>query len=251
MIKDPLVITTDSYKSEWQKLAPDLISLKRTHLYRNDFETVDTFGDYNLYAYAQLNKGDLKVKINGITQDTSGLVSIFIPAFSVVHWQIFSKNIEWNAFISHHNFSKAYKSVSLFSQALLKPSNVSEISEWLTTNTPNFVFDNTHPTNDIAELVKDYMDANYQDVIEISEVAARFNLSTSQLSKIFKKRYAISPVEYRSKLRVFQSMYDLLTQDKEVVDIAFSSGFNDLSRFNKQFKKITSSTPSKFKFTTD
>lgn len=249
MIKEPLLITTSSYKSEWQKLAPDLISLKRTHLYQNNFETVDTFGNYNLYAYANLEKGDLNIKINGQTFEASGLVSIFIPAFSVIHWQIFSKNIEWNAFISHQNFSTLYNEVSLFNKCLSKPNSVTEITKWLQANKPDFIFENPNPTQDMAQAVKEYMDNNFQDAIEITNLAARFNLSASQLSKVFKKRYGISPVEYRSKLRVFQSMYDLLTQDREVVDIAFSSGFNDLSRFNKQFKKITNSTPSKFKFT--
>lgn len=248
MTKEPLVISTDSYKSEWQLLAPDLISLKRTHLYKNDFETIDTFGNYNLYAYAHLNKGDLIIKTQGQTHEVSGLVSIFIPAFSIIHWQIFSKNIEWNAYISHQSFSKDDSCVSLFNTTLTKPNSVSEIASWLKSNKPYFIFNKSKSNNDAASDAKKYIDTNFQDCIEIADLANRFNLSASQLSKIFKKSYGISPVEYRSKLRVFQSMYDLLTQNKEVVDIAFSSGFNDLSRFNKQFKKITNSTPSKFKF---
>lgn len=248
MTKDPLVITTESYRSEWQQLAPNLISLKRTHLYKDAFETVDTFGNYDLYAYAHLNKGDLIIKTHGKTHEVSGLVSIFIPAFSVIHWKIFSKNIQWNAYISNQIFSKDHSSVCLFSTALTNPKSVSEITTWIKSHNPYFIFNDSNPVDDPATEAKKYIDDNFQDIVEISELANRFKLSTSQISKVFKKRYGISPVEYRSKLRVFQSMYDLLTQSKEVVDIAFSSGFNDLSRFNKQFKKITNSTPSKFKF---
>jgi len=43
-------------------------------------------------------------------------------------------------------------------------------------------------------------------------------------------------------------MFDLFSKDGSVIDIALDTGFNDLSRFNKQFKTITKTTPSKFKF---
>lgn len=247
MNSKPLIVQTVSYTSEWTKLAPNLISLKRKHLYSKNFETIDTFGDFNLYAYAYLNKGDLKIKVHDLEQEVYGLVSIFIPKFSIIHWKIFSPGIEWNAFISREALYPSKNNICIYKNALLSPKDTKEITRWLESEKMEFIF-NQNMESSVVKNIKNYIDINFQDSIEISDIAQKFNLSSSQLSKIFKNKYGLSPVEYRSKLRVFQSIYDLLTQEKEVVDIAFNSGFNDLSRFNKQFKKITNTTPSKFKF---
>ena len=102
----------------------------------------------------------------------------------------------------------------------------------------------------IAYKIKEQLDLRHTEDIEIKEISELFKLTLSQTTKIFAKTFGLTPVEYRSKVRIFNSMFNLLISkdNTDVTEIAYESGFSDLSRFNKQFKKITSTTPSKFKF---
>lgn len=61
-----------------------------------------------------------------------------------------------------------------------------------------------------------------------------------------KKDFGITPVEYRSRLRI-SSAIEHLVYGTTILETSFSVGFNDLSRFYKQFKKITLLSPGKYK----
>lgn len=243
-----LEINTPTYHSSFQRLSQDLIALNRKHFYSPDFNAIDTYGNYNLYAYAILRPGELEITVNSQSFEIAGEVSIFIPKFSIVNWKINSSNLQWKAFVSDKDFDTSLKTVSIYKSFISAPQSISEISDWLSNASLIHQFTPDASPNKTPSEVKKFIDKNYRDELEIADIAKNFSLSSSQLTKIFKNHFHLSPVEYRSKLRIFQSMFNLLTQDQTVIDIASHSGFNDLSRFNKQFKKITNATPSKFKF---
>jgi AraC-like DNA-binding protein len=48
-------------------------------------------------------------------------------------------------------------------------------------------------------------------------------------------------------LRLRKAVTLLQRKDLKICDIALKSGFNDLSEFNKQFKKLYGSPPSSFR----
>lgn len=247
MNSEKINIVTDTYQSSVRKLSKDLFYLIRKHEYSPPFQVVDTFGNFNIYAYAQIRKDDLIITANSQSFCPEGPVSIFIPKRSLIKWEIFSSHLIWHAYISEINFAPQIESATLFSGHLLNVTSITDISNWLKTAQNIKVFSEKKEAS-LAGAIKNYIDAHFQLEIEISDIAKKFNLSASQLTKIFKNEFSISPVKYRSKIRVFQSMFDLLIKESSIVDLALNAGFNDLSRFNKQFKSITKSTPSKFKF---
>jgi len=53
--------------------------------------------------------------------------------------------------------------------------------------------------------------------------------------------------EYLNKIKIDYSCQLLLNSDRNVVDISYDCGFNNLSHFNKQFKKFIGKTPSQFR----
>jgi two-component system response regulator YesN len=68
------------------------------------------------------------------------------------------------------------------------------------------------------------------------------NISHEHLSRQFKKDYGLSPSAYLHKLRVAEATFRL-TLGEEIIDISQDVGYNDLSRFYKQFKKATHTSP--------
>ena len=244
-----LEIKTSHYTSEFDKISDNLLFLKREHHYPKGFHTVDTFGDFSILAFATLKEGSVTVSQGSQDLSLKGPVALFVPKYSVVKWTIHTPVLHWAAYITNEPLAENLTTVTIFEQAQLTPRNTQDLQNFISSSKIKFSFQDSND-DQLPKLIKKYLDTNQFDTMEISQIASKFNLTASQVTKIFKKYYGITPVDYRSKVRIFNSMFNLLnSKDKmDITKIAFDSGFSDLSRFNKQFKKITSTTPSKFKF---
>ncbi len=75
-------------------------------------------------------------------------------------------------------------------------------------------------------------------------------MTKNAFCKYFKKRTNKTYIQFLSELRI-EHACKLLRTEKElsIVDIAESSGFNNISNFNRQFKSLKRMSPSAFKKT--
>lgn len=252
MDKTLLKIETPSYQSQFEKISDNLLFLKRTHHYPIGFETVDTYGDFNILAFASLENGSVELKNNNENRSLKGNIALFIPKYCVIQWKIHTPLLQWNAFVTNQQLSQEDKSVIIFENPTAIPKNITDLQNIIKGTTRIHSYKEISPVGSdlIAYKIKDHLDLKHNENIEIKEISEKFKLTLSQTTKIFTKTFGLTPVEYRSKVRIFNSMFNLLVSKDttDVTEIAYESGFSDLSRFNKQFKKITNTTPSKFKF---
>jgi AraC-like DNA-binding protein len=100
---------------------------------------------------------------------------------------------------------------------------------------------NTAPSL-ISVRAKRLLDENYLVYPSISRIAARLHVSPEHLSRQFKRDYGLSPSSYLHQLRVSEATFRL-SLGEEIIDIAYDVGYNDLSRFYKQFRKSTQTSP--------
>ena len=100
---------------------------------------------------------------------------------------------------------------------------------------------NTAPSP-LSVKVKNLIDENYQAYPSIRRIAEKLEVSHEHLSRQFKKDYGISPSNYLHKLRVADATFRL-SVGESIVDISLDVGYNDLSRFYKQFRKNTRTSP--------
>jgi AraC-like DNA-binding protein len=89
---------------------------------------------------------------------------------------------------------------------------------------------------------KQLIDENYLVYPSIARIANKLKISHAHLSRQFKKDYGLTPSSYLHKLRVADATFRLSRGD-EIVDISMDVGYNDLSRFYKQFRKATRTSP--------
>jgi AraC-like DNA-binding protein len=89
---------------------------------------------------------------------------------------------------------------------------------------------------------KRLIDENYRDYPSIRRIADRLNVSHEHLSRQFKNDFRLPPSAYLHKLRMAEANYKLATGG-EIVDVSNEVGYNDLSRFYKQFKKQNKKSP--------
>ncbi len=91
-----------------------------------------------------------------------------------------------------------------------------------------------------------FIEANYQNEIDVNLVAKLCNLTTAAFCRYFKKSTHYTFTDFLNQFRINQSK-KILLQDKNVTEACYESGFANISYFNKTFKKVTGENPSAFK----
>jgi len=91
-----------------------------------------------------------------------------------------------------------------------------------------------------------FIETNYQKDIDVNRVATLTHLTTAAFCRYFKKTTHLTFTDFVNQYRINQAK-KLLLHDKNVTEACYESGFENLSHFNKTFKKIAGENPSSFK----
>jgi AraC-like DNA-binding protein len=91
-----------------------------------------------------------------------------------------------------------------------------------------------------------YVINNFKNEISMETIASQVNMTPTSFCRFFKKRTAKSFIQYVNEIRVGYACKLLLEENHNVSEVAYESGFENISNFNKQFKKIKDITPSQF-----
>jgi AraC-like DNA-binding protein len=83
--------------------------------------------------------------------------------------------------------------------------------------------------------------------ISLQEVADIANLSKEAFCRFFKKRTGKTFTEFLTQIRIHQACQLLQDSDLSISQIAFQCGFQNLSYFNRAFKKFLGETPKEFR----
>ena len=94
--------------------------------------------------------------------------------------------------------------------------------------------------------VKNYIAKNYMDEIRLNTLADIAGMSPSAFSR-FKLHTGRNLSEYIIEMRLGYASRMLVDTAKSVAEISFQSGFNNLSNFNRIFKKKKGCSPSEFR----
>jgi two-component system, response regulator YesN len=132
-------------------------------------------------------------------------------------------------------------------------TSVEELSYWLSKIMVRFadlVFSlKSIKHTDVIYKAVHYMNTHLDEKIILDDVAAEILLSPAYFSKIFKEQTNDNFTHYLNKIRIEKSKSLLRNTNIPLVDIAGMVGYEDQSYFSKVFKKITGSTPGKYRDT--
>lgn len=95
--------------------------------------------------------------------------------------------------------------------------------------------------------VKDYIAKNYMNEIRLTTLADIAGMSTSAFSRFFKLRTGRNLSEYIIDMRLGYASRKLVDTSDSVQEICYACGFNNLSNFNRIFKKRKNCSPSEFR----
>ena len=97
------------------------------------------------------------------------------------------------------------------------------------------------------KLVLDYIHNNYQNQITIEEIADICHYSPSHFMKFFKETMGCGFVQYLNDYRLTLAAKLLQTTDDNILEISHQTGFENLSYFNRLFKRKYNRTPTTYR----
>lgn len=95
--------------------------------------------------------------------------------------------------------------------------------------------------------VTDYVDANIQRPIRLSELAGVAALSLYHFSRAFRTAMNITPVRYVWQCRVNRAKTQLRNKSTPLSFVSYDCGFSSQSHFTTVFKRETGTTPAEFR----
>ena len=102
---------------------------------------------------------------------------------------------------------------------------------------------NTHRVN----VVIDYIMNNYQEDLRLEDIAKVVNMNKNSFCRFFKKGTRKSLFEVINEVRIGKACQYLNESDMNISQICYACGYNNISNFNKAFKKIHGISPTKYR----
>jgi len=99
---------------------------------------------------------------------------------------------------------------------------------------------------DRIDQIFNYTFTHFKEPLSIEKVAAAVNLSPHSFCRYFKTRTLKTYWQFLLEIRIGYACKRLLENKQNISQIAFESGFSNLSNFNRQFKAVMGLTPQQY-----
>ena len=97
--------------------------------------------------------------------------------------------------------------------------------------------------SDRMNKVFEFVMKNFEREITIAEIASHVNLAANSFSRYFSQRTRKSFISFVNEVRLTHATKLLQENVLSIAEICYSSGFNNLSNFNRQFKNVYQVSP--------
>jgi len=114
---------------------------------------------------------------------------------------------------------------------------------------PSFVNDKFYYNSRRIEKVFEHMNVNYNKQVTLAEVAKIANMPEASFSRFIKKRTGKTFIDSLNEIRLGHASRMLIDSTATVAEIAYKCGFNNISNFNRIFKRKKLCIPKEFRET--
>lgn len=130
-------------------------------------------------------------------------------------------------------------------QSLLYDLAISRDQSFLTNM--SFQHNNEFYNSERIEKIYQFLKENYHRKIKVEEVADLVNMSVISLSRLIKQRTGKSFIEFLIEVRLGSATRRLIETNQSISEVCYECGFNNMSNFNRIFKKYQHCTPTEFR----
>ncbi len=119
--------------------------------------------------------------------------------------------------------------------------------EFIYLNSAHYVVSAHEKFSQKINKVYHYTIDHFREPIALADVAALTSHSSAAFCRYFKTRTRKSYFQYLTEVRIAYACERLMEGTLDVTRVCYASGFNNLSNFHKQFKKVMKVTPSEYR----
>ncbi len=217
-----------------------IIDGKTTKIQKGDFFFINKFPSRIFYSDPQKPLEKMFLTVNGTLID--GLVQAFNmrEPLIVSHTDVSANFTRMLDLLNEcqNDQTDVYESVSVELLKILQIINRGKKTSSEKTQTSR------------AENIINYIDQNVYRKFTLDELSDYFFLSKTQVIRLFKEKYKVSPMQYAITRRIAISMYYLSKTKIAISALAEMLAFSDSKHFAKTFKKIVNQTPSEYRKST-
>lgn len=93
----------------------------------------------------------------------------------------------------------------------------------------------------------EFMNANFHKLISLKDVSKLVNMTEVSFSRFIKKRTGNTFIDSLNEIRLGHATKMLIETTHSIAEISYNCGFNNISNFNRCFKKKKQCTPKEFR----
>ena len=124
---------------------------------------------------------------------------------------------------------------------------ISEKKEYTQLSSAGFIQSPGNLDNDRIKMIFEYSFNHYNEQITLQQVSSLLNMTTPSFCRYFKSKTKKTYIRFLMEVRIGYACRLLVEDEKNVSEICYESGYNNISHFNHQFKAITKKSPSEYK----
>jgi AraC-like DNA-binding protein len=105
----------------------------------------------------------------------------------------------------------------------------------------------SHSEPESVAKARQFMHDHQGEDLALGDVARAANMSTFYFCKTFKKATGLTFTDYLSRSRIEKARQLLVNPNVRISEVAFESGFQSLTHFNRTFHRVLGESPSEFR----
>lgn len=111
-----------------------------------------------------------------------------------------------------------------------------------------FIKINSHKDYRLVNKTYEYIITRFDSqTISLEEISSHVNMSSSTFCRFFKRHFQKTYTSFLNEVRIGHACKLLQDTNDNIAQIAYASGYNHLTHFNKQFKRIMGFSPKKYR----
>ncbi len=142
-----------------------------------------------------------------------------------------------------HGFDSVLELMSILHDLSIS-RNMKMLSDASFANSENFSYNSRR-----VEKVMEYMNQNFDKTVTLAEVSKLALMTEVAFSRFFKARTGQTYIDMLNEIRLGHASRMLIETTNNITEIAYKCGFNNMSNFNRIFKKRKNCTPKEFRET--
>ena len=167
----------------------------------------------------------------------------------------FSSDLFFKSFINKNQFDSIRRMLDKAQKGLCFPmSAILKIYPLLDTlasekqgSSSSFAKIDVHSDSRRVQKVQEYINLHYQEEIRLGQLASMVGMTDVSFSRFFKLRTGKNLSDYIIDIRLGFASRLLVDSTMSIAEICYECGFNNLSNFNRIFKKKKDCSPKEFR----